>query len=223
MAKTLILTQEQLNEIIQGSSELGAYLNTTGNGFPPNGHSNETTVTAGGVEGDDHLPNGKKPTTDDVTDMMGPPTNHWPGPGFGGRGGRVSGIPTAAGLGEVYTKRDFEKKMLQELNDQLAGVEMTAAVPNPSDPANPTLVTGDENKLSTELSRAKQSGEDLTAGAIQKTLNAKRGQIKNQKEINSKVFGMPNQYQKAGGRRNTGGKAHTPKTDNMVQIIDNNQ
>ena len=231
MAKTILLTQKQLNEIIAGTgyfsdssaSDVGLGSDESESKQGTNIYSNEISVTGGGVK-HPQMPTGKPVTSDDIEKMEGEPTNFWPG-ARSGTGGKVTmaGIPIGTGFYESYSKRDFEKKMLQELNDQLAGVEMTAAVPNPSDPTNPTLITGDENKLSTDLARAKQSGDKLTANAIQKTLDAKRGQIKAGKELRSKVLGMNNQYQKAGGTRNTGGKAHSQKNDSMVQIIDNNQ
>lgn len=216
MAKTLILTQEQLNEIIDGP-----YLTNDKTG--DNIHLNEPSIEGGGVK-EPKMADGMPPMTDTVVKMMGPPTNHWPGPGFGGRGSRMSGIPTAAGLEETYTKREFEKKMLNELNDQLNGIDMTAVIPNPSDPTNPTLITGSENMLSTQKNRAEQSGDTIKADAIGKTLDAQRNRISSGKKMRSQM-GMPNQYQKPGGTRNNGGKAHTPKNNNMIDVVqpvDNN-
>ncbi len=217
MVKTLLLTQRQLDEIINGTP----YLDTTGNGMPSNIHSNEVSVEAGGVE-EPHTPYDKAPTTDDITKMMGPPTNHWPGPGFGGKGSRSSGLPIAAGLGESYTKKEFEKMMLQELNDQLNGITMTATIPNQADPTNPTVISGKEGKLAKDKSEALARGDKQTAFAIDKALSAQRNRIKSGKEVRTQM-GMTNQYQKAGGTKNNGGTAHTAKNnDNMVQVFEPN-
>lgn len=209
MAKTLILTDKQLNEIIDGSP----YLDDVQDSMPENGYLNQQTIS-GGVDTEDPK---FKPTSDSIGKMMGPPTNHWPGAKCTSSG-RITGIPIAAGLGESYTKKDFEKKMLQELNRDLANITMTATIPNPDDPYNPKTITGDENMLSTRKSRAEKAGDEDTAKAIDVTLNVQRQRIKSGKKIRQQM-GMPNQFQKPGGTKNNGGTAHTKK-DSTISVLD---
>lgn len=208
MAKTLILTNEQLNEIIDGTP----YLDLTDNGLPDNIHSNETTEGGGGVKGV------KPHTSDEVGKWMGQSTNNWSTT----RGGsaRLGGIPIV-GMGqleEVYTKKDFEEKMLKEMNSQLKGMNMTATIPNPNDPENPIVISGQENELAKQKTIAKQNGDKQTYDALNRTLSAQRERIKSGKKTRA-AAGMPNQFQKPGGTRNNGGKAHTPKNDNLIHTF----
>ena len=217
MARTLILTEKQLNEIIDGTP----YLDTTDKGMPENMHLNQTSIS-GGVDTKDPK---FKPTTDNVTKMMGPPTNFWPGSKCTS-GGRPAGIPVAGGaLEESYTKKEFEEKMLNELNSQLNNINMTATMPNDDNPANPFTISGKEGKLAKLKTQAKQSGDRETYFAIDKILKAQRERIKSDKKAKA-AAGMPNQFQKPGGTRNNGGKAHTKKNNDFIHVIepiDNNQ
>jgi len=216
MARTLILTQKQLNEIVNGN---GAYLDNT-NPVPDNIHLNQEFVS-GGIDTKDPK---FKPTGDKVVDMMGEPTNFWPGSKCSS-GGRITGIPIAGGaLEESYTKKEFEEKMLNELNSQLDNINMTATMPNDDNPANPFQISGKEGKLAKYKTLAKQSGNKEAYAAISKTLDNQRARIKSDKKAKA-AAGMPNQFQKPGGTRNNGGKAHTKKNNDLmhvIQPIDNN-
>lgn len=212
MARTLILTEKQLHEIIDGTP----YLDTTDKGMPENMHLNQTTV-AGGVK------NPKPITSDEVGEWEGQSTNNWTIHGAGA--GKPSGIPIAAPMEESYTKKDFEEKMLNELNDQLNGINMQAAIPNQNNPSDPFTISGKEGKLAKLKTQAKQSGNRQAYFAIDKTLRAQRERIKSDKKAKA-AAGMPNQFQKPGGTRNNGGTAHTKKNNNLITVIqptDNNQ
>ena len=216
MARTLILTDKQLNEIIGGTP----YLDTTESGMPENGYLNQTT-SSGGVDTKDPR---FKANTDNVVKMMGPPTNHWPGSKCTS-GGRITGIPVAAGISESYTKKEFEEKMLNELNDQLNGINMQATIPNENNPSDPLTISGKEGKLAKYKTLAKQSGNKEAYFAIDKALKVQRDRIKSDKKAKA-AAGMPNQFQKPGCTKNNGGKAHTPKNNNLIHVIeptDNNQ
>ena len=212
MSRTLILTEKQLNEIIDGTP----YLDTTDKGMPENMHLNQTSVT-GGVK------NPKPVTSDEIGKWEGQSTNNW-STNRGGSG-KLAGIPIAAPLEETYTKKEFEAKMLSEMNDQLNGITMTASMPNDSNPASPIMISGKEGKLAKEKTLAKQRGDKQTYDAISRTLDGQRRRIWSDKKA-KEAAGMPNQFQKPGGTRNNGGKAHSKKNDSMIHVIqpiDNNQ
>ena len=205
MAKTLILSEKQLNEIIGGTP----YLDTTTKGMSPNIHSNEVTVT-GGIEND------KVITGDEIGKWEGQSTNNWTIHGAGA--GKPSGIPIV-GMGqleETYTKKDFEKMMLQELNDQLANMNMSASLPT-GEPGNSFQISGKEGKLAKYKTLAKQSGNRQAYMAISKTLDNQRARVKSDKKAKA-AAGMPNQFIKPHAK-NTGGTAHTKK-NNLIHVIE---
>lgn len=213
MAKKLVISEEQLEEIINGTP----YLNAPGtdNGMPENIYSNEI-VTAGNV--DNPVPQ----TTDRVQKWAGRSTNNWT-VGGGQRGTVVNGynagvgMPVAA-LEEVYTKKDFEAKMLAEMNQQLNGIKMTATQVNPANPANPIVMKGNESALAKRKTLAKQSGDVEEFKALDKTLSAQRQMVKQRKQTN-KNMGMENQFQKAGGTKDGLGTAHTAKNQDPLKNL----
>ena len=212
MGKKLIISEEQLEEIIGGP-----YLKEPGtdNGMADNAYSNEV-VTAGNV--DDPRP----AIGDEIQQNMGAATNNWT-IGGGRRGNIVHGynagvgMPIAA-LEEVYTKKDFEAKMLAEMNSQLQGVNMTATQINPANPANPIVIKGQESALAKRKTLAKQSGDVEEFKAVSKALDAQRNMIKQRKKTNQQM-GMENQFQKAGGTKSQSGTAHTPKTSDPLKDL----
>lgn len=206
MAKTLILSQKQLNEIIDGTP----YLDVTDKGMPSNSHSNEVDVT-GGVKSP------KPITSDEIADWAGQSTNNWTIHGAGA--GKPSGIPIV-GMGqleEVYTKKDFEKMMLQELNDELNNLNMSAEV-STGVPGESFTISGKEGKLAKYKTLAKQSGNREVYMALDKALNAQRARVKSDKQTKANA-GMPNQFIKP-HNKNTGGKAHTKKNNSLVHVIE---
>ena len=197
MAKTLILSEKQLNEIIGGTP----YLDTTTKGMSPNIHSNEVTVT-GGIENDKVMTVIKEIAASIDKNSAGKP----------------SGIPIV-GMGqleETYTKKDFEKMMLQELNDQLANMNMSASLPT-GEPGNSFQISGKEGKLAKYKTLAKQSGNRQAYMAISKTLDNQRARVKSDKKAKA-AAGMPNQFIKPHAK-NTGGTAHTKK-NNLIHVIE---
>ena len=212
MGKTLIINKEQLDEIIDGTP----YLDTTEKGnIPPNSHLNVTTTSGGVLPSDFADPktgkgHAKPYKTDDAADAMGPPTNNW---SLKGRTGQFGGIPIAAPLEERYSKKEFEAKLLSEMNSQLQNITMTANITNQQDPNNPIQISGKEGKLAKEKTLAKQRGDVQTYNAISKVLDGRRQAIKNSKKINAQA-GMVNQFQKPGGNKIMGnGQAHTKKNE----------
>ena len=210
MGKTLIINKEQLDEIIEGTP----YLDTTEKGdIPSNIHLNQVT-TGGGVKPTDAVDpqtgkgHARPYTTDKAADAMGPPTNNW---SLKGRTGQFGGIPIAAPLEERYSKKEFEEKLLAEMNSQLQNITMTANITDADNPNTPIQISGKEGKLAKEKTLAKQRGDTQTYNAISKVLDGRRAAIKNSKRFNAEA-GMPNQFQKAGGTKIAGnGQAHTKK------------
>ena len=153
---------------------------------------------------------------------MGAATNNW-GIGGGRRGTIVHGynagvgMPVAA-LEETYTKKDFEAKMLAEMNSQLNGINMTATQMNPVNPANPMVIQGKETSLAKRKTEAKQNGDVEQYKAVSKALDAQRNMVKQRKQTNQ-ALGMPNQFQKAGGTKDQSGTAHTAKDSSPLKDL----
>lgn len=213
MPKKLIISEEQLEEIINGTPYLAD--KGTDNGMAPNAYSNEI-VTAGNVD------NPRPATGQEIGKNMGAATNNW-GIGGGRRGTIVHGynagvgMPVAA-LEETYTKKDFEAKMLAEMNSQLNGINMTATQMNPVNPANPMVIQGKETSLAKRKTEAKQNGDVEQYKAVSKALDAQRNMVKQRKQTNQ-ALGMPNQFQKAGGTKDQSGTAHTAKDSSPLKDL----
>ena len=205
MAKTLILSEKQINEIIDGTP----YLDTDDKGMPENMYLNQTSVTGG-------IKNPKPITGDEISKWEGQPTNNWTIHGAGA--GKPSGIPIV-GLGEVYTKKDFEEKMLMEMNSQLNNINMNVSIPNDNNPNQPFNLNGKEGKLAKYKTLAKQSGDRETYAAISKVLDSQRARIKSDKQTKA-AAGMTNQFQKPGGVKKNTGTAHTKKNNSLISVID---
>lgn len=191
MAKTLVVTEEQLNEIINGTP----YLKNNTDGVPEHIYSNETFASGPSDIVDEPA------TTKKIADMLTPDstTLHHKG----------STAPGGYRMAESYSKKDFEKKMLQELNKDLAGKQMTVVIPNQQDPTNPFTMTGDENYLHVAEIRAEKEGNKTVSDAIGQKLDAERRGVKDWKKTLSKM-GIKQQIRPH--QKNKGGKAHTPKS-----------
>ena len=217
MSKTLIISKKQLDEIVDGTP----YLDDNEKGdMPQHMHLNQIT-TGGGVSpanssdpstGKGHS---RPATTDDVAGEMGPPTNNW---SLKGRTGQFGGIPIAAPLEEVYSKKDFEQKVLSEMNSELQNITMTATLPC-EDGTNINII-GKEGKLAKDKTLAKQRGDKETYNAISRVLDGRRAQIKAGKQARA-AAGVPNQFQKAGGTKTTGnGQAHSKKNEPGIVVYE---
>ena len=200
MGKTLVIDEEQLREIIDGP-----YLeDSDDNDFI----YHNIVATGGGVSPSDF---GKKPEiADDAAEEMGKNTGFWP---------NTRGDATRSGLGvmtgyvcETYNKKEFEAKILSELNSRLAHKTMTVPVRD-NDGNIVNTVQGSENMLSKRMHDDKKRNP-REYKAIRDELDRQRGLIKATKKANT-AAGMANQFQKAGGTKTGFGTAHTPKAENI--------
>lgn len=166
MSKTLIIREDQLNEIENGNS---AYFDNLGGDFPEYIGNNEVTTGS-----DEKMPPKMQTTTDDVASFKAKDSYF----GFGWNNGY------ARGLREIYTKKEFEEKILKETNNALNNINMNSV------DGNGVLHTGDENAISTQETRARQRGDKETSKALRQTLKNYREPVKRQKELRKKL-GLP--------------------------------
>lgn len=205
MKKTLIISQKQLDEITNGTP----YLDTD-NPCRLNAGSNEIT-TGGKISiGKEGLggADARSATGDEIERSLGHATNYWYGAGKTAKGA----VPVSCGgFMESYTKKDFEAKLLSEMNQALNGVTINVIQPNPQDPYNPITYQTTEEDAAKRKTIAKQNGNIEEFKALDKALKVPREMVKAQKKTKTEA-GMTNQYQKAGGSKDVGnGKAHTSK------------
>ena len=205
MGKTLVINEEQFEGITNG----GFYAGDEGD----NKYLGHNIVTVGGGVSPSDF--GKKPEiADDLADELGKNTGFWP---------NTRGDSTRSGLGvmtgymcETYSKKDFEAKMLSELNSKLANKVMTIPVRD-NDGNIVSTIQGDENELNQRMRRAKKNNNTKEFKAIRTELDRQRGLIKATKKANA-AAGLGNQFQKAGGTKDGFGTAHTPKDDSSLGI-----
>ncbi len=174
-------------------------------------HHNIVTV-GGGVSPSDF--DEKPEIADDLADELGKNTGFWP---------NTRGDSTRSGLGvmtgymcETYSKKEFEAKMLSELNSKLANKVMTIPVRD-NDGNIVSTIQGDENELNQRMRRAKKNNNGKEFKAIRTELDRQRGLIKATKKANT-AAGLGNQFQKAGGTKDGFGTAHTPKDDTSLNL-----
>ena len=201
MKHKLILSQSQIDEICNGDS---SYLDgLSSKPDVPEDYANEITVGGGII---DSYPD---PLT---TDEFGRQLARQNGM-FGGRRCYHGDYVT---MYEGKKKDWMKRHSINETNQALDHQEITAVI---GDGPNAEKVTGNENMLSTRLSRAEDAGNEEEAKALRKALDNRRKPIENRKK-NLKNLGIDNVYQKAGGKKNSGnGKAHTRKDDGTNQYI----
>lgn len=169
MSKTLVIREDQLDEIEGGNY---AYLDDTGSDVPKNIANNETMIqpTRGAK-----VP----PMTDDVANHAA--RNDYFGFGWsnGNLGSYGRGITN-----EIYTKKEFVEKVLNETNNALNNINMSVT------DQNGQVHIGDENSISTQETRARQRGDKETSKILQQTLKNYREPVKAQKEMRKKL-GLP--------------------------------
>lgn len=191
MAKKLILSQEQLEEIVgEGTSQSGVYGGTNANdnaefnpGFPgitiiPDDMKDNKDKD--GKSSIEYKPN----TADDITKFIAHPDpaaylNQT-------RGSRY--YPGAVVYEESYTKEEFEKMVLNEMKDEFENKVFFDGVK-----------TTNGNAAKQELIRLKRSGNTQRAKQLKGVMDRERGKIKKSKEIRSKVLNIPNQYRDDSG------------------------
>lgn len=186
MSKKLILSQAQVDRLTEADG-MGGYIKPDSK-VGAVGH-NEVALEPCDMRDTRDKERGSsveyKPVdTDDIKKFMNVPQVPW--------GGSHIRTPYAAGyIAETYTKEEFEKMAINETNKQLEGMPMTVTV---NTPKGEVQFCGDENQLSTQLVRAKKSGNRELSNAIQRTLDKERDKVNRGKKIRSKVLGMQGQY-----------------------------
>lgn len=194
MAKKLILSQEQLDEIVgENISKSGVYGEEGVNDDSPNTESNP------GFPGITIIPDDMKNSkdkdgesdvdyrpldADDITKFIAHPDpaaylNQT-------RGSRY--YPGAVVYEESYTKEEFEKMALNEMKDEFENKVFFDGVK-----------TTNGNAAKQELIRLKRGGNQLRAKQLKTVMDRERDKIKKSKEIRSKVLNMPNQYRDDSG------------------------
>lgn len=186
MSKKLILSQAQIDRLTEADG-MGGYINPDSE-VGAVGHNEVALQPSCDMDLKDKERDSSvkyKPVdTDDIKNFLNVPQLPW--------GGSHIRTPYAAGyIAETYTKEEFEKLALDETNKQLEGMPMTVTL---NTPKGDVQFCGDENQLSTQLVRAKKSGNKELSNAIQKTLDRERDKVKRSKKIRSNVLGMKNQY-----------------------------
>lgn len=186
MSKKLILSQAQIDRLTEADG-MGGYINPDSE-VGAVGHNEVSLQPSCDMDLKDKERDSSvkyKPVdTDDIKNFLNVPQLPW--------GGSHIRTPYAAGyIAETYTKEEFEKLALDETNKQLEGMPMTVTL---NTPKGDVQFCGDENQLSTQLVRAKKSGNKELSNAIQKTLDRERDKVKRSKKIRSNVLGMKNQY-----------------------------
>lgn len=185
MSKKLILSQAQVDRLTEASG-MGDYINPSSE-VGAVGH-NEVALEPSDMRDSkdkerDSSVEYKPVQTDDIKNFMNVPQLPW--------GGSHIRTPYAAGyIAETYTKEEFEKLAMDENNQQLNGIQMTTTL---NTPQGTVMINGDENKLSTDLTRAKQAGNKELANALQKTLDNRRKPIRQRKKTLSNI-GVQGQY-----------------------------
>ena len=190
MSKKLILSQSQIDRLteangngdyIEPESEVGAI-----------GHNQVALEPSCDMDLKDKERDSdvkyKPLDTDTFADILNKPEFNW---GYSGTRRSYNGGYSFTLVPEVYTKEQFEKMALDETNKQLEGMPMTVTL---NTPKGEVQFCGDENQLSTQLVRAKKSGNKELSNAIQKTLDKERDKVNRSKKIRSKVLGMQGQY-----------------------------
>lgn len=169
MSKTLVIREDQLDEIEGGNY---AYLDDTGSDVPKNIANNEVMVqpTRGAKV---------QPTTDDVAKHAAR-NNYF---GFGWSNGNLGSYGRGI-TNEIYTKKEFVEKVLNETNNALNNINMSVT------DQNGQVHIGDENAISTQETRARQRGDKETSKLLQQTLKNYREPVKAQKEMRKKL-GLP--------------------------------
>lgn len=228
--KTLILRRDQLDEICGTNT---AYLDNS-NDYAEDGL---TTTKAGGAVSDS---NGEKEysdplTTDDYAHELAPETlfallfrngghglwGHW---GSGLRANTLDGFDNEFEYHDGWDDEDeddFGKKKLQESNGELEGrtwrLDLDGnGLKKTYSYTNLTTKKTELERLLTNLDRqnAPRQQTERVKHAIKvicSVLNRETGAIK-QRKTNRKNLGFENQFQKAGGTKNSGnGKAHSKK------------
>ena len=200
--KTLILREDQFNEICGTNT---AYLDNPGD-YTENGLT--TTKTGGAVSDSSGEKEYSDPlTTDDYAHELAPETLFallFRNGGHGLWGHWGSGL-RARELTE-------DKKKLQESNSELEGrswngVSYTNLTTKKTELKQMLDALVRQNAPKQQIQRVKSALAGVCA-----ILNRETGMIK-QRKTNRKNMGFENQFQKAGGTKNSGnGKAHTKKT-----------
>ena len=228
--KTLILTENQFNEICGANM---AYLDNK------NDYAEDGTVhmrTDGAVDDSDGGKYySKPPTTSDIAHTMSPETL-WSvlfrngGHGLWGHWGSGLRADTMDGFDRFKDEFDFDddfedeeddvKKKLQESNSELEGrywmldLDDSGVKKKYSYTYLTTLKTvisqGLEQLIQQKAPRQQIEREQRVLDKICSVLNRETGTIK-QRKTNLKNLGFENQFQKAGGTKNNGGKAHSKK------------
>lgn len=202
MGRTLILSQRQLNEIMDGDMSYLDGLNseTAQEGDVPEymGH-NQVTVNG--------LTAKRNSTGKDLSDTMGDPENPY-----------VLGTRTHTGsivgpMLEKFTKKEFEKAILSEINTGLNGQNMTATFnENPLNPQDAQTIQGNESVLAKHKTEAAQSGDVTQFNALNNVLKTRRDAANRSKKL-MKNLGIGTKPQ---------GKAHTPKNPSFNTYLNNN-
>jgi len=175
MVKTLIISQEQLNEVLDGD----VYYLADETSFGKIGN-NETMINPLSDA------NTETVTGDKISRWMGKSSAYF-GPGSSDHSYRTVGLMREDD--KEYTKEEFDE--LMEINQGLKNIHMTSV------DSNGKVVDGNESVLAKHKTEAKQRGDKKAYEALSQTLENHRAITKRRKETN-KALGLPgNQYHKA--------------------------